>query len=147
MRDIVKKNLTQGASGFPRKRLVMANKIMTRCADVAQHKRLKSQGDQLKSRKSPHKDVSKRTQEKLEHGRSTEESVAKGKETERFKFERHKNANEKKIRSMCKCSRKRAARQKYDTVEGSTPSYMEKKMAQGGTGDVEAPGSLARMNE
>jgi hypothetical protein len=87
MRDIVKKNLTQGAGGFPRKRLVMADK-MTRCANVAQHKRLRSQGNQLKSSTSPYKDVSKKTQEKLECGRTTDESAAKGREIERFKFER-----------------------------------------------------------
>jgi hypothetical protein len=59
-RNIVKKNLTQGAGGFPRKRLVMTDKKMTRCASVAQHKRFRSQGDQLESHTSPHKDVSKR---------------------------------------------------------------------------------------
>jgi hypothetical protein len=62
----MRKNLVQGTGGFPRKRLVIANKKITRCASMAEHKRLRPQEDQLESRKSPHKDVSKRTQEKLE---------------------------------------------------------------------------------
>jgi hypothetical protein len=67
-RDIMRKNLAQGAGGFPRKRLVMADKEITRCASMAEHKRLRPQEDQLESRTSPHKDVSKMRQEELEHG-------------------------------------------------------------------------------
>jgi hypothetical protein len=44
-RDIVRKNLTQGAGGFPRKRLVMADKKLTHCVSMAEHKRLRPQGD------------------------------------------------------------------------------------------------------
>jgi hypothetical protein len=65
-RDIMRKNLAQGACGFPRKRLVMADKEITHCASMVGHKRLRPQEDQLESRTSPHKDASKRTQEKLE---------------------------------------------------------------------------------
>jgi hypothetical protein len=65
MRDIVRKYLAQGPGGFSRKRLVMADKKITRCVSKAEHKRLRPQGDQLELRTSPHKDVSKRTQEKL----------------------------------------------------------------------------------
>jgi hypothetical protein len=65
-RDIVRKNIAHGTGGFPRKRLVMADKKITRCVSMGEHKRLRPQGDQLESRTSPHKDVSKRTQEKLE---------------------------------------------------------------------------------
>jgi hypothetical protein len=43
-RDTVKKNLTQGTGGPGRKRLVAANKKMTRCANVTQCKRLRLQG-------------------------------------------------------------------------------------------------------
>jgi hypothetical protein len=87
-RDIVRKNLTQGAGEFPRKRLVVADKKMTRCASVTQRTRLRLQGDQLESRTSPHKDVSKRTREELGCGRMTQESVMKGKEAEQLKIER-----------------------------------------------------------
>jgi hypothetical protein len=44
----------------------MADKKITRCISMAEHKRPRPQGDQLESGTSPHKDVSKRTQEKLE---------------------------------------------------------------------------------
>jgi hypothetical protein len=44
----------------------MADKKITHCTSMAEHKRLRPQEDQLESRKSPHKDVSERTQEKLE---------------------------------------------------------------------------------
>jgi hypothetical protein len=80
MRDIVRKNLTQGASGFPRKRLVMANKTITRCASMAEHKRFRPQGDQLEPHTSPHKDASERTQEPG-RGSMTQEFM-KGKEAE-----------------------------------------------------------------
>jgi hypothetical protein len=81
MRDIVRKNLTQGASGFPRKRLVMANKTITRCASMAEHKRFRRQGDQLESRTSPHKDALERAQEEPGRGSMTQE-LMKGKEAE-----------------------------------------------------------------
>ena len=58
----------------------MADKKMTCCASVAQHKRLRPQEDHSESLTSPHKDVSKRKLEELERGRTTEESVVKGKE-------------------------------------------------------------------
>jgi hypothetical protein len=50
-RDIVRENLAQGAGGFPKKRLVMADKKTTRCASMAEHKRLRPQRDQLEPRK------------------------------------------------------------------------------------------------
>jgi hypothetical protein len=81
MRDIVRKNLTQGTSGFPRKRLVMANKTITCCASMAEHKGLRPQGDQLESCTSPHKDASERTQEEPGRGSMTQEFM-KGKEAE-----------------------------------------------------------------
>jgi hypothetical protein len=62
--DIVRKNLTQGAGGFPRKRLVMADK-MTHCLSMAEHKRLRPQGDQSDPRTSLHKDVLERAREEL----------------------------------------------------------------------------------
>jgi hypothetical protein len=65
-RDIVRKNLAHGTGGFPRKGLVMADKKITRCASMAEHNRVRPQGDHLESRTSPHKDVSKRTREKRE---------------------------------------------------------------------------------
>jgi hypothetical protein len=81
MRDILRKNLTQGASGFPTKRLVMANKTITHCASMAEHKRFRPQGDQLESRTSPHKDASERAQD--EPGRrSMTQEFKKGKEAE-----------------------------------------------------------------
>jgi hypothetical protein len=88
MRDIVKKNLTQGAGGLPRMRLVMADKRMTRCANVSQRTRLRLQGDQVESRTSPRKDASERAHEELGRGRMTQEFVMKRKETERLKIER-----------------------------------------------------------
>jgi hypothetical protein len=65
MRHIVKKNLTQGARGFPRKRLVMADKKITRCVSMAENKSLRPQGDQSDPRKSLHKDVLEKAREEL----------------------------------------------------------------------------------
>jgi hypothetical protein len=64
-RDIVKKNLTQGAGEFPRKRLVAVNKKMTRCANVTQRKRPKLQRDKVDPLTSPHKDVLDRAKQDL----------------------------------------------------------------------------------
>jgi hypothetical protein len=63
-RDIAK-HLTQGAGEFPRKRLVAADKKMTRCANVTHRKRPRLQGDQLDPRTSPHKDMLERAREEL----------------------------------------------------------------------------------
>ncbi|PNF24175.1 hypothetical protein B7P43_G17017 [Cryptotermes secundus] len=43
-------------------------RLNTTRVNVAQHKKLRSQGDQLKLQTSPHQDVSKRTPEKHECG-------------------------------------------------------------------------------
>jgi hypothetical protein len=65
MRDIVKRNRTQGTGGFPRKRLVMADKKITRCVNMAEHKRLRLQGDQSDPRTSLHKDVLEKARQEL----------------------------------------------------------------------------------
>ncbi|PNF14674.1 hypothetical protein B7P43_G10257 [Cryptotermes secundus] len=52
------RNSTQVKCG-PRHELA-ADKKMTSCANVTQHKRLGLQGDQLESRTSPHKDLPKK---------------------------------------------------------------------------------------
>jgi hypothetical protein len=60
-RDTVRTNLSQGAGGFPRKRLIMTDKTITRCVSMAEHKRLRPQGDQLEStQKCVEKDTRKR---------------------------------------------------------------------------------------
>jgi hypothetical protein len=66
----------------------VADKKMTRCANMAQRKRLKLQGDQFESRTSPHMDVSKKPQEELQRERMTQEFIRKEKEVERLKIER-----------------------------------------------------------
>jgi hypothetical protein len=74
-RDAFKKeNFTHGAGGHWRKRLVAADKKMTRCANV-------TQGDQLEPRTSPHKDVSERE-------RMTQGLVVKGTEVDQLRIER-----------------------------------------------------------
>jgi hypothetical protein len=44
----------------------MADKKITHCTSMAEHKRLRPKEDQPESRTSPNKDASKRTQEKFE---------------------------------------------------------------------------------
>jgi hypothetical protein len=64
-RDTVRKNLAQGAGGFQRKRLVMADKKITRCVSMAEHKRFRPQGDQSAPRTSLRKDVLEKAREEL----------------------------------------------------------------------------------
>jgi hypothetical protein len=49
---MVKKNLTQRTGGPGRKRLVAADKKMTRCVNVTQRERLRLQADQLEHEKN-----------------------------------------------------------------------------------------------